>query len=148
MNAMYVAGVKEAPVYADPALAIDSIYKALENEQGSACDAQPLSEGEFEELTGITDEDALEVFAYYSDPKSVLSDVFVVKPYPSLREEVRAKLIEYRDARAREFENFDIMDAHSIAKNAVIYDQGEYLVLLMLKDNTVAQEQVDVYIPQ
>lgn len=147
LKAMRVASEKEALIEANPTLAVDAVYEAVEDSQGGY-DAWELSEEEFRKITGISEEEALEVVAFYSNPKSVLADVFIIKPYPSLRENVRGKLMNYRETRMREFENFDILDAYAIAKGAVVYDQGEYLVMLMVKDNETAQEQIDLYIPQ
>lgn len=147
MEALYVAELKEAPIQANPDNAAAAVYTAIEKEQGT-CEPVELSRSEFTDITGISEDEAMEVVAFSSSPKDILSDVFIVKPYPSLREDVRDKLFDYKENKMREYENFDILDAYSIAKNSIVYDQGEYLVMLMLTDNEIAQQQVDMYIPQ
>lgn len=142
MEALYALNVKEAPVAADPSGAIDGIYSSLDDYE-----AVEMNDEQLEKFTGINDEFALEVYGMRSDPKSVLADVIVVKPLPGVREEVRTMLGKYKSERMKEFENYDILDAYSISKSAVIYDQGEFLVLLMLEDNDDAQNIVDEYIP-
>lgn len=147
MEAMYAANVKEAPVKADPEQAVAAVYQQVVNEQGE-CKADKLTALEFTDVTGVASDDVIDFIAYKSNPSSGLADVMIVKPYPSLREDVRAKLVSYKESRIREFENFDILDSYSIAKQSVIYDQGEYLVLLMLSDNIGGQTEIDKYIPQ
>lgn len=143
VQALYTANAKEAPVMADPEAAIDDIYASL-----SEYDAVQMSDRQLEAYTGIDKDAAIEVYGMRSDPKSTLADVIIVKPLPGVREDVRNMLSQYKQERIAEFENFDILDAYSISKSAVIYDQGEYLVMLMLEDNISAQGIVDEYIPQ
>ena len=50
--------------------------------------------------------------------------------------------------RAKEFENYDVYDAHQIAQDAVIYEQGGYLIMLMLADTDAARDVIDQYIPK
>lgn len=147
MEAMMTESVKEAPVEASPQQAVVAVIKEIEQRDGG-CSAKEMSDAEFTAATDITNEEYIEFVAYSSEAQEGLSNIFIVKPYPSLREDVRAKLLGYREVRMREFENFDILDSYSISKNAVVYDQGEYLVMLMVKDNGSAQAQIDKYIPQ
>lgn len=141
-QANYAASTKDAPVTAEPELAIEEIYSDVEEYS-----ANELSVDNLQTLTGIDTSNIIECYGMYSDPMSGLADVIIVKPYPGVRDEVRTSLSAFKQTRIQEFENFDIMDACSIAKNAVVYDQGDYLVLLMLPENDTAQETVDDYIP-
>lgn len=127
---------------ADPQGAVDEIYANLP-------DARP------EALTDYSLEDKLpgtgmlieDYFGAISDPNGGLSDVIILDPLDGKREEVRDALIKYKDARMREFENYDILGAFEIARDALILDQGDYVILLMLPDHEAAQDTLDRYLP-
>lgn len=61
---------------------------------------------------------------------------------------VRDALEQVKLNRAKEFENYDVYDAHQIAQDAVIYEQGGYLIMLMLADTDAARDVIDQYIPK
>lgn len=144
MEAKLVVGEKEAPVVAEPEKAAEAVCDKF----ASSTELAKIEPAALEKITGITSDDAIEAVAYSSEAKKGLANVFIIRPYPSLREDVRDKLLSYRETKIREFENFDILDSYTIAKNAIVYDQGEYLVMLMLSDIESAQSAIDAYIPQ
>lgn len=135
--------IREVSEKADPQKAISSIYATLEEYS-----AESLEEEEAEELMGLKASMIQETFAYYSDPCAGLADIVIVKPYAVSRDKIREALYAYKTSRVQEFENYNILGAHDIAQEAIIYDQGEYVILLMLADNDAAKLIVDQYIPQ
>lgn len=137
----YAVEVKESPVSADPQQAIEAIYADHEYI------AEELTESYLAKNTNINIDNLIEVFGKISDAKGVLADIIILKPLPGVRDDVRNQLNLYKENRIKEFENYDILEAHDIAKNAVVYDQGEYLILLMTEDNAQAQTLVDEHIP-
>ena len=44
------------------------------------------------------------------------------------------------------FQNFDIYNAYEIASNGVIFQRGNYYILLMIDDAESAQEIIERYI--
>lgn len=51
-------------------------------------------------------------------------------------------------SRVKEFENFDIYNSYRIAQDAVIFEQGEYVVMLMLDDTETARAVINRHLPQ
>lgn len=47
-----------------------------------------------------------------------------------------------------EFVNYDVYNSSAIAENAVIFERGGYVVMLMLEDNDSARRIVERYIPE
>lgn len=136
------ASIREAVTVADPQAAVTAIYASLEEHS-----AVPLSGWQLAEDLGIEESDVEEYYGRISTAEGGLADVIFLLPAENKRESVSLALSAYKERRITEFENYDILDAYSIAQNAVIYEQGDYVILLMLKDNDAARAIVDEYIP-
>jgi hypothetical protein len=134
---------KAAVEVAEPQTAIDAIYGSLEDYQ-----AEPLSEFRTEEQLGLAPEHVAECYGKISDANDGLADVVIILPAEGHSEDVHVAMSKYKEKRMDEFEDYDILDAYSISQEAAIYDQGEYVVMLMLADVEAARELVDYYMPQ
>ncbi len=136
--------LKEVIVVADPVQAIEAIYDSL--------DSQPalteLTMETVEDTLGVYTEDIEALAGYTSDFKKGLRDVVMILPAQGKNDDVRDALLKYIDKQAESFKNFDVLNAYEIASNAVVFNQGDYVVLLMLPDNEAAQELVSQYMPQ
>ena len=88
-----------------------------------------------------------EIYGRYTDGRFGIADVFVARPAPGKGAAVREALITIRTARTSLFKNFDIFGSSSIAENGVIYNRGDYMILLMIKDTEGARAILDEYIP-
>lgn len=128
---------------ADPQAAIAEIYDTVEG-----CDVEVLDSAAIEEIVEISSSKVTESYVNYSDAKSGLSDVIIIKPVERYKDEVRESLYIYKERRIEEFKNYDILDARTIAQDALVFDQGDYIILLMLRDNDTAKSVIDLYIPQ
>ena len=128
------------PATASPGNAAEAIYALFPDASAAQLDAERL-----EKLTGIADPPEFE--AYYSDAKYGLADLIIIAVDADTRDSVRESLYRYKENRIAEFANYDILNSYAIAQGAVLYDHGEYLVLLMLPDNAGAQQIIDQYIP-
>jgi hypothetical protein len=135
--------LREGVERADALGAIIAIYTSLEEYS-----IERLDEDAAEAILGIYPHEVAEIHAYYSSPKFTLADVIIIRPNAGERDEIRRKLLLFKESRIREFENYDILNAHRIARDAIIYDQGDYVILLMLKDTEAARAIVDGFIPQ
>lgn len=133
---------KKAVTVADPQTAVEEIYASLKDYE-----ADKLTSWRLKEALGIADADLKEYYGKISKPEEGLADVMIIRPKEDLREDVQLALSKYKEKRMSEFEDYDILDAYSIAQNAVIYDQGDYIILLMLADNDAARDIIDEYIP-
>ncbi|MCL2578615.1 MAG: DUF4358 domain-containing protein [Oscillospiraceae bacterium] len=127
---------------ADPAGAVAAIYEGLETAR-----IDPVGLDELEEVFGLASYMIVDAVAYLSDVTGGLCDVVIVKPAPNMTEQVRETLSQFTVMRAASFRNYDILGAYSIASNAVVFNQGEYVVMLMLPDNDAAREIINLYIP-
>lgn len=134
--------IKEAVVVAEPQKAVDNIYKSLKDYK-----AVPVVAEKIKEQLGVDRRLVIECYGNISDPNEGLADVAIILPEDSRRGDVQLALSKYKENRMAEFENYDILDAYSIAQNAVIYDQGEYVIMLMLADNDSARAIIDENIP-
>lgn len=127
---------------ADPEGAVGAIYAVLEN-----ASTERVSQSELEEVFGLAPHMIVDAVAYLSDVTGGLCDIAIVRPASDMGEQVREALSQYAVARAASFRNYDILGAYDIASNAVVFSQGEFIIMLMLPDNEAAREIIDQYIP-
>jgi len=128
---------------ADPETAVKEIYASFEEYSTRRLDDEGIKE-----IFGLEPIYYTEAYVYYSSPMSGLADIAVIKPVGYARENVRSALYIYRDRRVEEFINYNILNSYGIAQDAIIYDRGEYVIMLMTRDNDGARAIVDFYIPQ
>jgi len=126
----------------DPERAVEAIYQSLEG--GSA---QRVSDEELDEVFGLAPYMVVEAVAYVSDVSAGLRDIAIVMPTPDYEEQAREALNQYAASRAASFRNYDILGSYSIASSAVVFSQGDHLVMLMLPDNDAARVILDQYLP-
>ena len=136
--------IRETVTEADPQTAVDKIYEALPDAR-----IERLTGESFAQLFPTLDGVAEEFYGAVSNPNGGLADVIIVKPVErsGARDTVREALRGYQDKRMREFENYDILNALTIATEAQVVDQGDYVLLLMLADNNAARDIIDQYLP-
>ena len=139
--AAYQSNFEEAQAEGPERAAI-AIHEALGNDR-----ADRVSEDDLDEVFGLAPYMVVDAVAYVTDITRGLSEVTIVEPAPGMADEVREVLNQYRISRAASFRNYDILNAYSIASNAVVFNQGDYVVMLMLPDNEAAREILDQYLP-
>lgn len=135
----------DAPVVseADPEAALEEIYKKIDIMEMETADSKVL-----EELFFIDPGMLKEHYVRYSAGRYGLADTFILKPAEGQTDQLRELLEQIKLARAREFADYDIYNARQIAQDATIFEQGGFLVMLMLPDNDAAREIIDRYIPK
>lgn len=136
---------------ASPQKAIEQIYQELGKRIGLV---EPTAE-QLETVVGLDPEDVKEAYVRYVEEDFGADDVYIILPKEgknedgeSYREHVLAQLKERKDSRTREFANYDVYNSTEIAENAVIFERGGYVVMLMLEDNESARRIVERYIPE
>lgn len=128
---------------ADPQKAITEIYK-----DNKTLGLQQANDDDLRDKFFI-DTDLLEDFyCTFSDGRFGVADVFILKPDADKEPQVRESLEKVKLSRAREFENYDIRNAYSIAQEATIFEQNGYVIMLMLDDVEAARKIIDEYIPK
>ncbi|RLL10155.1 DUF4358 domain-containing protein [Anaerotruncus massiliensis (ex Liu et al. 2021)] len=128
---------------AEPETAIEKIYENVT--------VRGLTDASDDDLTDKFFLDVSMLDSYwvrFSSGDFGLADVFILKPSEGMEPKVRDALEQVKLNRAKEFENYDVYDAHQIAQDAVIYEQGGYLIMLMLADTDAARDVIDQYIPK
>ncbi|GKH48749.1 MULTISPECIES: DUF4358 domain-containing protein [Anaerotruncus] len=128
---------------AEPETAIEKIYENVT--------VRGLADASDDDLTDKFFLDVSMLDSYwvrFSSGDFGLADVFILKPSEGMEPKVRDALEQVKLNRAKEFENYDVYDAHQIAQDAVIYEQGGYLIMLMLADTDAARDVIDQYIPK
>lgn len=123
---------------------IEEIYKTVEVKELTNADDQTL-----EEKFLIKTELLNDYYVRYSSGRYGLADVFFLKPASNDEiQDVREMLQLVKLNRAKEFEDYDIYNARQIALDGQIFEQGGYVILLMLEDMDAARDIIDRYIPQ
>jgi len=110
-----------------------------------------LVEPDLSETAQLLDleEDVLEeAYACYKDKDFGVGDVFILKPAEDEKETVRQALKDWQEARVRTFSSYDIYNSSAISQNALLFERGAYLVLLMVEDNDAARAVVETYLPE
>ena len=127
----------------DPQGAVDQIYATLGRRIGLV---EPTAE-QLQSVVGLDPDDYTSAYVRYVETDFGADDVYIVLPKEgedengnSHRENIIAQL--------REFANYDVYNSASIAENAVIFERGGYVVMLMLEDNDAARSIVERYIPE
>ena len=133
---------RRPPGRPNPNTAIQEIYAHFEGNI-----SESMYRERFKEVVGITSLPADRLHARISNPRGGLTDVVIIRPQTSATSDVREILYRYRDRRIAEFENFDILGSLEIARSAIVFEHGEYLILLMTADNDEAQIIINRYMP-
>ena len=132
---------------ADPEQAMEAIYAEVEIRDVQQADDQILLEKFF------IDPSQLESYTvWYTSGLYGIADVFILKPLPGAGEQelaiLREQLEQVKLNLSREVENYDIYNASQIVQEAPIFEQGGYLIMLMVEDTDAARRVIDQYIPK
>lgn len=130
------------PSSANPKAAIEEIYKD--------CTIKDVGYATNEEVTDVLGLNLDDMFSYcimYSKGNYGVMDTYIIQPKPDKLADVRAQLEARQDAMIRTYEHYDIYESYEITQNALIYEQGDYLIMLMHKDNDAVRSIIDQYIP-
>ena len=120
---------------ADPKAAIEEIYANFERTNG----LRNATYKEVEDVMGFDLDTIEEHHIRYMETDYGASDVYIIKPKEGQEETVRQAMKDWQEARVRTFIGYDIYNSTSISENAVIFQRGDYLVMLMLDDNDSAR---------
>lgn len=130
------------PSTASPKAAMEEIYKdATIKELGYATDK------EVTDVLGMNLDDMFSYCIMYSKGNYGVMDTYIIQPKPDKLPEIRSQLEARQDAMIRTYEHYDIYESYEITQNALIYEQGDYLIMLMHKDNDAVRDIIDRYIP-
>lgn len=127
----------------EPQKAIDEIYQNADT-MGLYTGSDTILEDKFYIDPGLLEE----YYVKYSNGRFGVADVFILKPKEDQLLQVRELLEQVKLSRVKEFENYDIHNSYQIAQDAEIFEQGDYLVMLMLEDNESARDIIDKYLPK
>ncbi len=130
------------PVKADPQGAIQEIYAGCSIKNiGRATDTEAVEE------IGLSFDDVASHNIMYSKGSYGVKDTYIILPKPEHTAQVKAQLEARQDAMIRQYEHYDIYESYRISLGAVIYEQGDYVIMLMHDDNYAVREIIDRYIP-
>ncbi|MEE0211922.1 MAG: DUF4358 domain-containing protein [Negativibacillus sp.] len=137
---------------AKPQRALEQIYSQLGKRIGLV--EEPTAE-QIAAVVGLDEKDYEQAYIRYVESDFGADDVYIVLPKEgkdeegvSHRENILSQLRERKDFRTREFANYDVYNSASIAENALIFERGGYVVMLMLEDNDSARSIIEKYIPE
>lgn len=136
---------------ANPKKALEQIYVQVGKRVGLV---EPTQE-QLESVVGLNMEDVERAYVRYVETDFGADDVYIILPKEGTdedgnthRENVLAAIRERKDDRIKEFVNYDVYNSSAIAEDAVIFERGGYVVMLMLEDNNSARRIVERYIPE
>ena len=137
---------------AKPQRALEQIYSQLGKRIGLV--EEPTAE-QIAAVVGLDAKDYEQAYIRYVETDFGADDVYIVLPKEgkdeegvSHRENILSQLRERKDFRTREFANYDVYNSASIAENALIFERGGYVLMLMLEDNDSARSIIEKYIPE
>ena len=129
--------------------------QAFRHRVRDAIQGTDIREEQLESVVGLNLDDVEKAYVRYVETDFGADDVYIILPKDgedengnSHHENVLAALRERKDDRIREFVNYDVYNSSAIAENAVIFERGGYVVMLMLEDNDSARRIVERYIPE
>ncbi len=134
---------EEKPVEADPQGALDEIYKSI----GRETEAKTATAKEARDIIGLDLDTVDEFYIRYLPADFGASDVYIVRPEDGEDDAVLKALKKRQEERIREFTDYDIYNSTEISENALIFNQGGYIIMLMLEDNQAARTIIEEYIP-
>ncbi len=129
---------------ADPQAAINEIYADFDRTSGLV-NATYI---EMKDVMGFNMDQIEEFHVRYMETDFGASDVYIIKAKSGMENDVRQSLKNWQETRIRSFNGYDIYNSTEISENAVIFQRGEYLVMLMLEDNDAARAIIETYIPE
>lgn len=121
--------------------AIAEIYAENEVSGIVVCDDEKLKE-----VFLIDPEDVLEYKILYTDGKYGVADICIVKPAEDKRDAIVEAIRQRLDSRIAFFENYDVNGSLQITKNAEVFTQGGYIIMLAFEDNEAKRAVIDKYI--
>ncbi|MEG1994421.1 MAG: DUF4358 domain-containing protein, partial [Oscillospiraceae bacterium] len=89
-----------------------------------------------------------EYYVRYSAKNYGLADVFVIKTDEEHQQDIFEALTNIKEDRVSQFENYIIYDSLDIAKKAEIYSKGDYVIMLMIKNQADAKEILDNFLTE
>ena len=136
---------QEVVTEADPKKALDEIYAQLMDRTTGLMNA---TYAEVRDVMGFDLETLEEFYIRYMETDYGASDVYILKPVKGQEDTVRQVLKNWQESRVRSFIGYDIYNSTEISQNAVIFQRGDYIVMLMMEDNEVARNILEQYIPE
>lgn len=134
--------LEEAPKQADPKTAIDIISDHINVKGVEFADDTVMEEKFFFDLDDID-----EYYVLYSSGRYGVADVYIVKPKTDKMPSVRETLEQVKINRVNEFEDYNVYDSLRIANDAEIFEQQEFLIMLMVPDEEFARKTINQFIP-
>lgn len=136
---------QEVVTEADPKKALDEIYAQLMDRTTGLMNA---TYAEVRDVMGFDLETLEEFYIRYMETDYGASDVYILKPVKGQEDTVRKVLKDWQESRVRSFIGYDIYNSTEISQNAVIFQRGDYIVMLMMEDNEAARNILEQYIPE
>ncbi|MEM1485245.1 DUF4358 domain-containing protein [Oscillospiraceae bacterium PP1C4] len=135
--------VVSASEVAEPQKALEKIYENID-----IIGILPAIDSVMEDQFNISPDLLDEYYVNYSSGRYGVADVFILKPAKDQLLNVRELLEQVKLNRIKEFENYDIHNSYQIAQDAEIFEQDDYVIMLMLDDSEAARKIIDQYLPK
>ncbi len=107
-----------------------------------------LDETVLQERFDISPELYTEYYGKYADGRYGVSDIFILRPAEGREAELKEALEQVKIARINEFQNYNIYNALENAEDALIFNRGDYMVMVMTNDAEGVKELIGKYLPE
>ena len=135
-------GALVQPESADLEGAMEAIYG-----ENTVRGVGPADDEEMEDILGFDLSMIEEYSVMYSKENYGVQDTYILRPVSGRESDVREALQRRQDDMIARYDGYDVYGAYEISQNGVIFEQGEYLVMLMHEDNDAVRAVIDQYIP-
>ncbi len=137
---------KDASEGSEPEIDFESMFEEIYSTVGEVEGLEDADDETVKDVLMLPLEDIEEYHIRYGNGIYGLADTYIIKPKKDKKANIRTQLEIRRDARISELESININGASETAKNAVIYDRGDYLIMLMHSNNDEVKEIIAKYI--
>ena len=89
-----------------------------------------------------------DVYGKYTDGRFGIADVLIIQPWPGQEDAVREALEQVKLDRMDFFRNFDVYNAYQLAADGVIFQRGNYYILMMIDNSDQVRSILEQYLPR
>lgn len=122
---------------------LDKIY-----ENNTIAGIEKAKKEDMEDIFGFDMTYIDEYYVRYSAKNYGLSDIFVIKTDEDHQQDVFETLTKIKEDRVEQFQNYIIYDSLDIAKKAEIYTKGDYVIMIMVKNQDGAKVLLDNFLTE
>ena len=88
------------------------------------------------------------VWGKFTDGRFGIADVLIFQPRTGREDELREELERIKLDRMDFFKDFDVYNAYHLASEGVVFQRGEYAILMMIDNSDQVRSILEQYLPR